>query len=275
MKNCYLVGLIYVAASTLSAFAGTDAKDMKEIAAVPAPITSDAGFYLALEGGANFSQSHDRKQIETGNGPGSLTGTATNYGSGDDGIGAVGGVKFGYNFESYDIGDGFGLQPAVEEEVMYVGSYDKNKYTIASANGGFGPFTGFPYSTRDTFNNVAFLTNGIVRFKTGTLFTPYLGLGVGGEYVTNDHVKLKNIGNAQAGNMSDGNSLNVAANALIGFDIEVAKGWDLFTEYKYLVAFDPVLSNTITTSPGTTFTYASKLGWYSQNLVTAGIKYNF
>jgi opacity protein-like surface antigen len=254
---------LLTAAMTVSAYAG-DGKDMKQVAA--AASDSDAGFYIAIEGGANFAQSYDRKEVRTESANGPAPGATSYYGHGSDSLGAVGGLRVGYDFASLPLGGRFRLQPAVELESYYLNSYSKETSQSDGSNS---------YFHRTEFNDAAFLANGILRLKTGTLFTPYCGVGIGGEYVSNDHNRITNLADGDKYNQTNNDDLDFAVQALAGFDVEVAKGWSLFAEYKYLGALDPDLTNSYQAAGGFTVNRESRLSWYSQNLVVAGLKYKF
>lgn len=250
---------------------GTDAKDMKELKMTPEIRPTDAGFYVALDGGSNFAQVTDTKKVVQSDSAAGV-GTATSYGTGSGGVGWVGGLKVGYNFESYDLGNGFGLQPAVEAEAYYLNSYTKQNYSTA----GNYPANGF----RAQYNDGAFMLNGLVRLKTGTLFTPYLGAGVGGEYITNTSVTLYDPSANAKFPLSGADDFDFAVQGIAGFDIEVAKHWDFFTEYKFIAAIDPTLSNSVNVHgvpDVANGTYSAKYepGYIGQHLITAGLKYNF
>ena len=254
------------------AHAGTDDKDLKDLKITPEirPPT-DAGPYVAVDGGLNLAQDTGAKKVvESQNGfP-----TDTISGTGSGGLGAVGGLKVGYNFKSYDFGDGFGLQPAVEVEAYYLNSYSKQSYAASSDT--FYP----PNAYRARYNDAAFMLNGLARFKTGTLFTPYLGAGIGGEYLSNSSVSLYAPSLGVKAHLAGDDDLVFAVQGIAGVDIEVAKHWDIFTEYKFIAGIDPTLSNTTTffnVPAVANGNYVAKYqpDYLGQHLITAGLKYNF
>jgi len=265
MNKCFLTTAVLLTAIAFSAYAddGTDAKDMKELKMTPQIRPTDAGYYVAIDGGANFAQATGSKKVyesQTGDG------SNTTYGSGSDSLGAVGGLKVGYNFESYDLGGGFGLQPAVEAEAYYLNSYSKQTYPATTAP----RFAANGY--REQYNDAAFMLNGLVRLKTGTFFTPYLGAGVGGEYISNSEATLYDFKSGAQFHLSGDDDFVFAVQGIAGFDIEVAKHWDIFTEYKFIAGIDPSLSNS---NSRINYTAKYEPGYIGQHLITAGLKYNF
>ena len=243
-------------ATTLALHAGpADTKDMKQMSQTTmAP--SDAGFYVAAYGGANFSTDY-------GNRHASVSGLgATTPDNIHSGVGGVGGLKVGYNFESTPVCDNLRLQPAVEVEGLYIG--ETSKYTSYAPG----------YNDQTSWNNAAGFLNGIVRFKIGngtgfmSKLTPYVGLGVGLEYLTT-HTDLTFASGAHPGNVGD-EDLDFAAQALGGLDYAITKHISVFTEYKFI----DVLGSSFTsnTSAGS---YRFAPDQIQQNIATLGVKYSF
>ena len=127
---------------------------------------------------------------------------------------------------------------------------------------------------RARYNDAALMTNGIVRFKTGTLLTPYLGIGIGAEYLSNTGVEVyAPMIPAKAG-LSGDSSVVFATQFLAGVDVSIAKGWSVFTEYKYLAALAPNFNN-VGDVAGGDYTAKFEPSFIGQQLITAGIKYSF
>jgi opacity protein-like surface antigen len=271
MKNIPICAAL-IAAFTVPVFAGTEmapsGKDMKEVAPQIAP--SDAGFYVGAFGGANFDTWYGNNK-QTVSGPGGSTITSTS--EFDGGWGGVGGIKIGYNFQSSDTGwDGLRLQPAVEVEGMYIGGSGHATDAFVA-----------PSTTKFTSNSGDFFVNGILRFKNGSIFTPYIGTGVGLQYITThgdfeDAIvqPINNLGLPVGTHVHatglDTSDLDFAAQALIGVSVPLTSHITLFTEYKYVDALG-------TDGKSTNFlsrdTYRFKPDQVQQNLITAGITYNF
>ncbi len=245
-----------LAAISISAHAGDskDMKDMKEMAPAPA---CDAGFYVGIYGGAQFSTDYgnDRRTLSLAGGNLDVPGAST---SAD--WGGVGGIKAGYNFESYPIFDGLRLQPGVEGEALYIGSTSTATSVI-------------PINDNTSYNSAAWFVNGILRFKLDFPLTPYIGAGIGGEYIT-AHTELVPV--AGPGKITGLNSSDVdfAVQLLAGFDYEVVPHWSLFTEYKFIDALgtDLKYSNVAGISG---LDYRFKPDQLQQHLIVAGVKYGF
>lgn len=270
MKHPVFVTIALFAVSVLGAFAGTD---LKKIAAPPIPAT-DAGFYVAAEGGATIAQDYGNKQLnyDLVGGPKVRFHSIKEMG---DRVGSVGGLKIGYNFESYDIDGDFRLQPAAELEAFYFGTKIK-----LNAGNNTTPLWGPGDSTFIAdLNSTAFMLNGIARLKTGTIFTPYIGLGIGGEYIQTANISIKHTGPGAPvfASALDDADVVYAAQAVAGFDIEVAKGWDIFTEYKYVAAMNPSFdyNNLARSFAQEGLNVRFNPNFIGQSIVTAGLKYNF
>jgi opacity protein-like surface antigen len=255
-----------LAALTLTARAGTDSKDMKDFKGMAPAMVTDAGPYVAVYGGADFSNSYgDKKTVVSNPGGGSAF---VSPGHVHSGPGGVGGLKVGYNFTSFPIGSSLRIQPAVEAEALYLGAN-------AHANLG-GEFTGLRENT--SYNNGAFFVNGIFRLKSSSPFTPYIGAGIGAEYLTT-HTGL-NVGSSSDAIFTGmgGTSLDFAAQALGGFDISLSRHWSIFTEYKFIDAVgtdlkSPDIRNASGGNSG--LDYYSKGDQIAQQVATAGLKYSF
>lgn len=238
--------------------APSDSKDVKQVATEQ---SSDAGFYLAAYGGAQFDTSYGDNRQTLSAGGDSVSTNSTIH----SGWGAVGGLKAGYNFNSFAVGDclGLRLQPAVEAEGMYIG------LDHSHANNPFG----IPESTTHFSSNSGdFFLNGILRFKNKSIVTPYIGIGAGLQYLTTHGQISTPFGvNFTGLNTSD---LDFAAQGLAGFDVQITKHLSLFTEYKFIDAIGTDAKSD-TTLFGVATTYRLKPSEIQQNLITAGVKYSF
>jgi opacity protein-like surface antigen len=179
----------------------------------------------------------------------------------------VGGIKAGYNFESFAVCEDLRLQPAVEVEGLYIGMRSKDAFKLPPGTVGFNDTT--------TYNNAAGLVNGIIRFKIADGFmahiVPYVGLGAGVEYVT-AHTDLSSSAGLHPGNAGD-QDLDFAADALAGVDFNLNKHWTLFTEYKFVDALGTDLKSPSVTAGGSDYRF--KPDQLAQQLATVGVKYNF
>jgi opacity protein-like surface antigen len=252
-------------ALTLPVFAGTDtaptvasdSKDMKDVKQVaPTVQQSDAGFYVAALGGVNFDTWYGNNRQTLSSRTGSTISSQSDI---DSGWGGVGGVKIGYNFESTSAGFLL-LQPAVELEGLYVGMNASNSANV------FGAGNSEHFST----NSADVFLNGILRFKTGSIITPYIGLGVGGQYLTQHAVITPAAGGPITG--LDTSDFDFAAQGLFGIDVAITEHLSLFTEYKFIEAIGTDAKNA---NVGAGSTYRFKPDQIQQNLITAGVKYTF
>ncbi len=260
MKFQTLLVMMVSGAFTVSASGGTDTKDVKAMS-VPT-VNSDAGFYVGVYGGAQFDTSFgDQRQVIDGGGRSERIG-GTNV-TAD--WGGAGGIKAGYKFESFPICDTLSLrlQPAVEAEALYLGT------TGTASTELIGP----PATEHTSYNSAAWFVNGILRFKNKTIVTPYIGAGVGGEYVTTHADATFDVPRAPHITGIGGSDVDFAGQALAGFDVAIAPHFDVFTEYKFIDAVGTdIKTNNIA---GSGLEYRFKPDQIQQHLITAGVKYSF
>jgi hypothetical protein len=266
MKRTLLTTAI-LATLTIPCFAGVDSapmsthdgKDMKDMKQTTQTSESDAGFYVAAYGGAQFDTQYgdNRQTVSAG---GANLGTNADIHSG---WGGAGGLKAGYNFDSFPICDTMSLrlQPAVEAEALYIG--DNSHATNVFVPG---------QNERFSSNSGDFFLNGILRFKNSSIVTPYLGVGAGLQYITT-HGTLDGgpPGNVPSTGL-DTSDLDFAAQGLFGFDVAICNHISLFSEYKFIDALGT--DGKSTNAPGGA-TYRFKPDQLQQNLITAGVKYTF
>jgi opacity protein-like surface antigen len=241
-----------------------DPKDMKEdMKQAPAPTPSDAGFYIALEGGANFYTGYgDKRQTVTSDGA-TISGNARLHSD----WGGVGGIKAGYNFESFVLGNMWGLrlQPAVEAEALYIGENSHGDNVIVT-----------PVHESFSSNSGDFFVNGIFRIKNSSVVTPYIGAGVGLQYITTHGTLTVPTGLIPSGQFVTGlntSDLDFAGQALVGLDAQVGARISLFSEYKFIDAIGNDGKANFPFAPNGVYRF--KPDQIQQNLVTAGVKYNF
>jgi len=262
-----LLTTVVLSTIALSAYAGTDTKDVKELKTNSG---SDAGFYVAVYGGSNFAQDYGNKRQV-------VTDAGTNYTSSDpinSNWGGAGGIKAGYNFESFAVCDTMKLrlQPAVEAEALYLGTTSTSSFAGPTdhVDGVFFPTNA---AINTSYNSAAWFVNGILRFKNSSIVTPYIGIGAGGEYITTHGSATTNIpgySNISGLNSSD---VDFAGQALGGFDIAIAPHYSIFTEYKFIDAIgtDAKSANI----GGTGMDYRFKPDQIQQHVIVAGVKYSF
>lgn len=267
MKTPILTGLILVTLC-LRGFAGTetvgDGKDMKETKQVAQVEQSDAGFYVAAYGGAQFITDYGDNHQTLSLGGSNVVSHAPIV----SGWGGVGGIKFGYNFRSIDPFN-IRIQPAVEAEALYIG--DNSHADNIFVPGDVGRFSS---------NSGDFFLNGILRFKTGTIVTPYIGAGVGLQYITTHGDYTTPAGGVLGAAVLPGahytgldtSDLDFAGQVLGGVDVAITDHFSLFSEYKWIDALGTDAKQGAL--PGGTV-YRFKPDQIQQNLITAGIKYTF
>jgi len=276
MKPILLATSLTLLSLPLMSYAGTDTKDTKDMKQIAPVEQSDDGFYVAVYGGANFSQDNGNGRSEY-NGP-ATPGTIVTHSEKSDELGGAGGIKLGYKFQSASVGGGFALQPAVELEALYIGT----GLGLHDSEG--TPTLGTVVtSSNANVDSAAFFANGILNIKTPWHVTPYFGAGVGGEYISisskslNNHI-LTNVipGGIVTPTLHSGYSdddLAFAVQAIAGINYELTSHWTLFTEYKFVAAIDPSFTYNNVYVAGDSLKY--KPDMFGQHLVTAGVKYNF
>ena len=237
-----------------------DGKDMKDMKQVSQASQSDAGFYVAALGGAQFdTQYGDNRQTLSAGGA-----NATSNADLHSHWGGVGGIKAGYNFESFPICDTMSLrlQPAIEAEALYIGSDD-----VHSTNA-FAPGVNSHMST----NSGDFFVNGILRFKNSSRVTPYIGAAPGLQYITTHGTLDGGAPGTPPSTGLDTSDLDFAVQGLFGLDVAICNHISLFSEYKFI---DALGTDGKSTNAAGGATYRFKPDQVQQNLITAGVKYTF
>ncbi len=233
---------------------------------VSAEEVSGRGWYVGATAGYGRSNGGDIRQTGTAHArvpfvldeadeydlPVNVTGKAKNEDFG------LGGLSVGYEW-----GTSSNIKPSIEFEGLYLSgnqkAHLKNKNTEVAVTPGTSTPVGENVEPGDhTFSNsadmrsFALMVNGIVGFDTGTIFTPYVGAGVGMA-----KTKLKNAKSAQTCKLYNGegscglemsnsqvvNHFNsddsdsdyvFAAQAKLGVRAELSKAVSMFAEYRYL-----------------------------------------
>lgn len=248
-----LLGMCLAAQAGTEMAPAADSKDMKQTATS----NSDAGLYVAAYGGAQFDTDYGNNRQTASD---AFFGTGQTNAKIHSNWGGVGGIKVGYKFESFPLANfmNLRLQPAVEAEALYIGD-------DSFANDLAGPSSSEHFST----NSGDFFLNGILRFKNSSMVTPYIGAGPGLQYITT-HGQISAPGVTATG--LDTSDVDFAAQALFGFDIAVCDHITLFTEYKFIDALGTDGKSNNLPGGGE---YRFKPDQIQQNLITAGVKYEF
>jgi len=262
-----LLSAVLLTCVGLSAHAGVDMTpapkvDTKEMKVAAEP-RSDAGFYVAALGGAQFSTDYgDNKQtVQSG-----LVGSTALNLKIHSNWGGVGGLKAGYQFDSFPVCDTLhlSLQPAVEAEALYIGDDSHLSNPVGAGS-----------SLHFTTNSGDFFLNGILRFKNESIITPYIGVGAGLQYITTHGYAVFFPGPGGQATGLNTSDLDFAGQAIFGLDVSVCKHVTLFSEYKFIDALGTDGHSTavpLTLGGGT---YRFKPDQIQQNLITAGVKYEF
>lgn len=116
-------------------------------------------------------------------------------------------------------------------------------------------------SSNGHLSNTDFFANAFYDFSTGTMVTPYVGLGAGVAFADADHI----------GSLANGGSLNdskaeFAYQAIAGVAAQLDDNWALTADYRYVASLDPTFKNTAGGS--------SKSDNDSHNIVL-GVRYSF
>ena len=98
------------------------------------------------------------------------------------------------------------------------GEFLHNQYNTKSVNGtpGFGHII-----------NNALMLNAFFDAKTGTIFTPYIGAGLGPNFVN-----VGNVGSATSG-FIDGSAVKLGYQAIAGVSAQLDKNWAVAMDYRY------------------------------------------
>jgi opacity protein-like surface antigen len=213
-----------------------------------------AGVYVSVYGGANFTNYGNRHAYLNGAGS-TLDITPDNIHSD---IGGTAGIKLGYNLPYFADLNFMTVQPAFEIEGLYLGT----KSTYTTLGGALNDHT--------SYNSGAGFLNTIVRFDFKQPIVPYLGIGAGGEYLTS-HTDWSGPGVHVTG--LGGDTFDFAAQGLAGVDFKLMAHITVFTEYKFINAFDTDLKSS--NVGGSSADYHFKPDNLQQQVITAGVKYSF
>jgi outer membrane protein OmpA-like peptidoglycan-associated protein len=85
-------------------------------------------------------------------------------------------------------------------------------------------------------NNAAFL-NAFYDFKTGKVLSPYIGAGIGPDFVG-----VRNVG--VPGSYLNGDTVVAAYQAIAGASAQLDKNWAITADYRYVSSFDPKVGYT-------------------------------
>ncbi len=119
-----------------------------------------------------------------------------------------------------------------------------------------------PSSSNGHFSNTDFFANALYDFNFGSVFTPYIGAGVGLALADADHIGILNGGSNV--NMN-GEDLELAYQAIGGVSAQLDPHWAVTADYRYVASTTPVYN----TSAG-----KARIDNQSHNVVL-GLRYSF
>lgn len=240
---------------------------------------SDAGFYVGVFGGFGSSSSSDLRQ----QGSVYLTPPLPNLpvdanGStdGSNGI-AIAGIQIGYQWDQWEIAPGWGLQPAVELEGIYIG-----KHSPMGTMPVHPSFLGVQYVTIPMTTGVV-LPNFVLTLRTpySDKIFPYVGLGVGAAFVSingSDSANPSEPGINHFNSDPDASDFAFSWQVKAGLKAEILEDTYLFLEYRYLSIESTSYTFGETDYPGAhqpTTKWNVNLGRQEFNLIIIGLQYKF
>lgn len=242
---------------------------------------SEAGLYIGVFGGFGSSASTSLRQLGTVylNPPHSsptLPVDADGSTNGNNGI-PVAGMHVGYQWDHWEIAPGWGLQPAVELEGLYVG-----KHSPIGTMPVHPSFLGTQYVTIPITAGVA-LPNFVLTLKTpySDKIFPYVGLGAGAAFSSitgSDSANPLEPGINHFNSDPDASDFAFSWQLKAGIKTEILKNTYLFVEYRYLFIDSTSYTFGSTDYPGLhlpTTSWNVNLGRQEFNLFVAGLQYKF
>ena len=85
-----------------------------------------------------------------------------------------------------------------------------------------------------SLSNTDFFANALYDINTGSMFTPYVGVGAGVALVD-----ANNIGPVAAGVHADDSSTKFAYQGIAGVAAKIDQDWSVTADYRYVASFDP------------------------------------
>lgn len=189
----------------------------------------------------------------------------------------VAGVHIGYQWDHWEIGTGWGLQPAVELEGLYIG-----RHTPLGTMPVHPSFLGTQYVTIPITTGVA-LPNFVLTLQTpysDTIF-PYVGLGAGASFVSingSDSANPSEPGINHFNSDPDASDFAFSWQLKAGIKAEIFENIYLFLEYRYLFIDSTSYTFGSTDYPGAhlpTTSWNVNLGRQEFNLFITGLQYKF
>lgn len=241
------------------------------------------GAYLQFYGGAgalgktNISQQGVAFFPEAAGGPLSVNATGA---SGTTAVG-LGGLGIGYEWPGRLLGSegkGWGLLPAAEFEVFYLGLTPKATLT--------NPTPRVPEHTfADTFpmDSAVFLANAVLSIRNPLeRFTPYIGFGIGTSYLSIHGANSPQISPAEMGvnhfnSIPNASAWGFTTQFKAGFRIDLSDRCWIFTEYRLLTIHSANFTFGSTQYPthAPTTPWSVGFGRMTQNVGVVGVGLSF
>ncbi|ACD82427.1 hypothetical protein [Candidatus Methylacidiphilum infernorum] len=216
--------------------ASKEMKEQKEVSKEEA-FRPKEGLYAGLYGGAGYMDTNNYN---------------SNFSSGLFGNGQlggnwqwVGGVKVGYQWKGWELGDnlsgkGWYLMPAAEFDGFYIGNSQSGSGFTGVAT---GPMTIAAASTNTGMQlNMGIMTiNGLIKLVTPWKFVPYIGMGVGGYYLSASNISQSVAGHGivNGASTTDG---GFVFTPIAGSEYYLTKELSVFVEFKFLYMNNPILN---------------------------------
>lgn len=93
-----------------------------------------------------------------------------------------------------------------------------------------------------TASNATFMVNGFYDIRTGTAFSPYVGLGIGGARFSLDDIKTTN--RAVNVNLFNDSDIQFAFQPMLGLDYAITPQLSIGAQYRYFQSVDPNIKTT-------------------------------
>jgi len=88
-------------------------------------------------------------------------------------------------------------------------------------------------------SNNALFANVLYDFQTGTRFTPYIGGGIGPDFMN-----VKSVGGPSIGYLK-GDTLDAGYQGIAGVATQLDANWAVTADYRYIASFDPKVDSTV------------------------------
>ena len=93
--------------------------------------------------------------------------------------------------------------------------------------------------TSGVLDNTNFFVNGLYDFQNHSIFTPYLGVGVGAQVI-----EAGSIGALSNGKKLDDTTVKLAAQGIAGLSAQIDDTWAVTADYRFIQSFDPKFDTT-------------------------------